>query len=259
MRLAPRRRTKHAAGLVLATLATTLLAGLLAGTLGAGTAQAAAYRFWGFYQWKDSAWSLASVGPAAATPADGTVDGWRLAVSAEDAPPRVPRAAGDFDALCAGTPAEPGKKRVGVVVDYGLAEEEPSGKEPPEARGACAVVDPKATSAQVLATVAEVRESKSLICGVDAFPPTGCGDPLPKAPNVASPEPAVTLVLPAAATPSPTTSADAEEASATGATDNADSDGSGGFFSWPVAVIVVVLGLVLAGFVLRRRAASQDG
>lgn len=269
MRREPRTRRRRATGrpfstpssrplsaLLLSTLATTLLVGLFTAVVGGGTAEAAAYRFWGFYQWKKSAWTFATVGANAVKPADGTVEGWRLAVSGEGSP-RVPRADGDFDQICAGTPKAAGKKRVAVVLDYGLAEEEPSGTTPPAPRGDCASVDTAASSAQVLAAVAQVRTSKSLVCGIDGFPAAGCGDQVDKAPAVASPEPAVQLALPAAATePDKSETPKASEPAAAEDTD----DTSGGIPLVPVAGAAVVVVLVVAGLMMRRRrAADQDG
>ena len=258
MRLEHTAPARHHTTRVLALVATTLLVGFFATALGTGTAHAAAYRFWGFYQWKSSAWSLANVGPGAVTPKDGAVEGWRLAVSGEKSPPRVPRAAGDFTQLCGTTDPVSGKKRIAVVIDYGIAGEGDDPKPPPAARGACAVVDTKASSAQVLAAVASVRESKSLICAIDSFPATGCGDPVAKAPDVASPEPTVTLVLPVAATPAdkPTKKA----GTATHDSTAAASDDSAGFPVWQVVGAAVVVGLVVGGFMMRRRRATdQDG
>ncbi|MGH3503664.1 MAG: SCO2322 family protein, partial [Nocardioidaceae bacterium] len=111
-------------------LLATALAVVIAPTLQVlhpGTADAAAYRYWGFLRWSDGAWSFASKGPDAMTPKDGSVDGWRYAVAGKKTPPRLPRAAGDFDQVCGTTPAEAGHKRVGVVLDYGLASEAPDG------------------------------------------------------------------------------------------------------------------------------------
>ncbi|GAA2757202.1 SCO2322 family protein [Actinopolymorpha rutila] len=257
MRFVPKAARRSAAAFLLTTLATVLAAGLLATTLGAGVAQASAYRYWGFFQWKDNAWKMASVGPGSVTPKDGAVDGWRFAVSGEKSPPRLPRAAADFAELCGGTKAQAGKKRVGVVLDYGLADEAPGGQQPAKARGACALVDAKATSAQVLAAVGDVREQKSMICAIDGFPSTGCGDPVKKAPAVASPEPTVALALPASHTDA---KAAGKKAGAgeprEGAGDRAVDAGSGGLPVLPVvAVIVVLLG---GGLLLLRRRRNAD-
>ncbi|MFD2080141.1 hypothetical protein SAMN05421678_10526 [Actinopolymorpha cephalotaxi] len=242
MRLAPSKARRSAAAIVLTTLATVLAAGLLATTLGAGVAQASAYRYWGFFQWTDHAWKMASVGPGSVTPKDGAVDGWRFAVSGEKSPPRLPRAAADFAELCGDTKAQAGKKRVGVVLDYGLADEAPGGQSPAKPRGACALVDAKANSAQVLAAVADVRDQKSMICGIDGFPSSGCGDPVKKEPAVASPEPTVALALPAVHAEA---KAGGKKAGAgeprEGAGDRAVDAGSGGLPVLPVVAVLVVL------------------
>ena len=61
-------------------------------------AHAAAYRYWGFYQLTDGAWTFAQKGPATRpSPTDGSVDGWRYAV-ADEASTRYPRAVLTFDA-----------------------------------------------------------------------------------------------------------------------------------------------------------------
>jgi hypothetical protein len=162
------------------TFATLLVATLAALTvlLPAGAANAANYRFWGYYTWSDGSWAFATKGPDQTTPADGSVEGWRFAVSPASGDPRPPRAAGDFETICADTESVTGKKRVAVVIDAGLSSEAPSGAEPPKARGACAQVDESASGAQVLAAVAESRAEKGLVCGIDGYPATGCGEPV---------------------------------------------------------------------------------
>jgi hypothetical protein len=248
-------RNCRRAGLLLATLAVPFFVVLCAAVLaaGAGTAHADAYRFWGFYQWQDDAWKLAKSGPSGVTPKDGAVEGWRLAVSGEKTPPRLPRTSGDFDQICGSTPAETGRKRVAVVIDYGLPGEAEGEPAPPDARGACAVVDTSASSAQVLAAVGEVREEKGLICGIDDFPATGCGDTVDSVPDFPSPEPTVSLALPAAATDTASPDATTPEASGSG-------DGeSGGFPVWPVAGAAIVVVLVVGGFMIRRQRDADAG
>ncbi|REF34924.1 SCO2322 family protein [Thermasporomyces composti] len=241
-------------------------AALVLAVVVAGPASAEAYRYWGFYQWKDGAWVLASSGPASVTPEDGAVDGWRLAVSGETTPPRPPRAPGDFEAICGGTPAEPGRKRVAVVVDYGLAEEETSGQALPQPRGACAVVDADASSAQVLAAVASVREENGLVCAIDSVPATGCGDTVPEEPDIPSPEPTVALQLPGG-TPEATSTAQANETTTPnpaaaentdGAANTDEQSSSRGVAVWSVVGVLVVAALVLAALVTRRRRGAGE-
>ena len=243
-----------------------LLTTLLFLALFSGTAHADAYRFWGFWQFKDGAWAFATKGPAQITPKEGDVEGWRYAISGDATGQRVPRATATFDELCASTPAAAGKKRIGVVIDPGSANEAPNGATPPAARGACAVVDAKATSAQVLGQVASVREEKSLICAIDSFPAAGCGDPVKDAdvPDVPSPEPTIQLQLaqPPPATTEPTDAPATSSASA--APDDSDAanadSASGGFPVWPVVVVVIIVLLAAGAFwQVRRRNAGAGG
>jgi hypothetical protein len=163
----------------------------------AQSAFAASYRYWGYYTWTDGSWAFATRGPDQTRPADGAVEGWRFAVTAESGSPRVPRAAGDFAAICAQTAPAAGKKRVAVVLDPGLAADAPSGARPQAPRGECALVDVAASGAQVLAAVAPTRVEKGLVCGVAGYPATGCGTQVEQQPP-AAPDPTVTLALPAA-------------------------------------------------------------
>jgi hypothetical protein len=139
---------------------------------------------------------------------------------------------------------------------------------PPPARGACAVVDPKATSAQVLGQVGGVREERGLICAVDSFPAAGCGDQVKDAdvPDVPSPEPTIQLQLaqPPPATTEPTDDSATSSASPSPAQDgstNADSASEGGGFPvWPVVVVVIIVLLAAGAFwQVRRRNASAAG
>lgn len=223
-----------------ATLLATLLAALtLLAT--AGSAEAASYRYWGFYTWTNGTWTFATKGPDQTKPADGAVEGWRFAVSAESGSPRTPRANGDFDAICASTKAATGKKRVAVVIDAGLPADAPAGEKPPAARGACALVDATASSAQVLSAVAKTRVEKELVCGIDGYPSTGCGDQTDATPP-ATPDAQVRLALPAAAADKP----------------SSGDDGSGP--PWAGIAVAAVLVAALAGAgVWRARGAARSG
>jgi hypothetical protein len=163
-------------GTVLRRQAAALVAviGLLLVVLLPASAQAASYRYWGYFQLSGDSWEFASKGPDQTKPADGSVEGWRFAVGSEG-DTRTPRATATFEELCADTKAEEGQKRVGVVVDYGRAADHEAGTEPPEPVGHCAQVDSAATGAEVLSDVAEVRSQDSLVCAVDQVPTKGCG------------------------------------------------------------------------------------
>lgn len=153
-----------------------VLAILVVGAATALPASAEAFRYWGYYAASGDAWTFADAGSTETVPADGSVEGWRFAVTGE-ASERLPRAAGDFELLCGSTPAEDGSKRVGVVIDYGTADDAPDGDTVPAARGACAVVAEDATGSDVMTAVADLRLGEGgFICGIDGYPAEGCGD-----------------------------------------------------------------------------------
>ena len=210
--------------------ALTLLAGVLVAlVVPAGSASAAAYRFWGYYQLTGSSWAFAQKGPADTTPKDGAVEGWRFAVS-DETTPRFPRATPTFAALCGGTAAKAGSKRVGVVIDSGRPADAEGGATPPAPQGACAVVDTTASGAEVLATVASVRVDKGLTCAINGYPATGCGAEVKQVPAAAK----------AADTPVTIASAAATDSGVSPAT-------------WAGIVIVLALVVLVALVALRRR------
>ncbi|MEU9378670.1 SCO2322 family protein [Streptomyces sp. NPDC048255] len=161
--------------------------GVVLAVLAAGPALASSYRYWSFWDGAGGTWAYATVGPSMARPADGSVQGFRFAVSKDAAAEAArPRAAADFAAICGATPAAEGRKRVALVIDSGLPEDAPSGEAPPQAepRTACAQVAPEATAAEALASVAKPLRynSAALLCGVSGYPKQGCGEPLPDTP-----------------------------------------------------------------------------
>ena len=242
-----------------------LLAVVFAPLFGAGTAYAESYQFWGYYNWSKDSWELAQTGPADVTPKDGDVDGWRFAIGMDE--PRPPRADGDFDAICGQTEPESGRKRVAVVLDYGIAKEAPKADEAPQPRGECAVVPAQASSEQVLSQVAEVRAEQGLTCGVDGYPSTGCGDAAEPA-DVTLPEPKVQLQLPDADSGSGERSGrtgDSEQPGDSG-TGSGESDESeqaseqqqdgGGVGVWAVVAIVAIV--LIAGGALFAKLRARD-
>jgi hypothetical protein len=226
-----------------------LLLSAVAGLLLAGTATTAAhaedgYRFWGYFQWSGGKWAFASSGPEKVVPADGAVEGWRFAVAPQSIV-RTPRAAGDFDAICAAAPAETGKKRVALVIDGGLPQDATSGT-PPAPKGVCVVTDPKATGAAVLAAAAQVRIEKGLTCGIDGFPAIGCGDPVKNVTVPAKDDPVQLQIAAPVGSSAPT---------ALSSNDAGGNDSS----AWKTIVPVAIIVLLLTGGALvitrRRRAA----
>ena len=138
-------------------------------------AQAAdSFVYWGYWQQTNGSWVYSQVGAAAANPADGTVEGWRWMIDEGGAKPRPPRLTATFAQLCESTPAEAGKKRVGLVVDFGR-DVDGDGKTPPPAPVAtCVVVPTSATGADLLARAGGVRAEKGLICAIGGYPASGC-------------------------------------------------------------------------------------
>ncbi|MFE1577597.1 SCO2322 family protein [Streptomyces fradiae] len=158
----------------------------------AGTAHAAGYRYWSFWEGgdgKSATWAYATQGPATLRPADGAVNGYRFAVSTDSADADRPRHAPDFAAICAGTPAAPGTKRIALVVDFGVPADAPAGEAPPGPRTACARVAPDATAAEALAAVAAPLRynSQALLCGISGYPRQGCGEQVDTAARPSSP------------------------------------------------------------------------
>ncbi|UQA98010.1 SCO2322 family protein [Streptomyces halobius] len=150
-------------------------------------AQAQKYRYWSFWTGKSGdsgggkgagSWAYAAEGPGTLRPADGTVEGFRFAVSADSASDGRPRATADFDAICHDTPATDGTKRLGVVIDFGTAADAPGGETPPKARTACAQVPEDASAGEALAQVARPLRygSNALLCGIAGYPKAGCAD-----------------------------------------------------------------------------------
>ncbi|MFJ9346124.1 SCO2322 family protein [Streptomyces sp. NPDC101237] len=144
----------------------------------AAPAQAAGYRYWSFWERDGARWTYATQGPATARPDDGAVEGYRFAVSEDSGDASRPRGAADFATICAAVPAAAGKKRVGLVLDFGTAADAPSAERPPARRTACAVVARDATAADALAAVAKPLryDTNALLCAIGGYPAKGCGE-----------------------------------------------------------------------------------
>ena len=224
---------------------------------------ATGYTYWGFYSWdgdKDT-WGYMNVGandPATAKSQDGDVYGfrWALVVKA----PRLPRAAADFDEICASTPQAAGKKRIGFVVDYGASRDAAGGDPTPAPEGLCASVDPDATAQQALLSVTDVRlGSSGLICGISAYPSNGCGETVQDAEEPAPDQPVQLVVAgstpPTTADPSSGQSASPSSPPSSSPDDSASSADDGNSHSTLILVVAVaVIALLAAGaLVVRRR------
>lgn len=163
----------------LGTAALLLLVTTLLPVLGAGSAQAAGYRYWSFWEGDGGkGWTYATQGPSVVRPDDGAVQGFRFSVSADSQDSAQPRRAPDFGTVCADTPAKDGRKRIALVVDPGTAADAPDGEKPPAPRTACAQVAPDASTAEALASVVKPLryDSSAMLCAIAGYPRTGCGE-----------------------------------------------------------------------------------
>lgn len=189
--------------------AACVVAATLLGTLGLGAApaEATAYRYWSYWTGGSAGWTFASQG-AARVPADGSVDGWRFAVSPATGSSKPPRTAAGFGAVCGSTDPVAGSKRVAVVVDYGTDADAPPGDPPPDGPvAACVVIRADANGYAVLAEATrQIRVEGGLVCGVSGYPATGCGepvaDPTPTSSRQPTPRPSGTSTAGASTPPS---------------------------------------------------------
>ncbi len=141
----------------------------------APAAQASAYRYWTYWQAPAGSWEFATAGPASLVPVDGSVEGWRFAVTTQSgAPSDAPRVEPTFDDICGSTPAAEGSKRVAVVVDPGPAALAPAGEQPPDLVAACVSLPVEATGLEALQTVTSIRTDGGLICGLGGYPAREC-------------------------------------------------------------------------------------
>lgn len=250
MSLAPRAR-RAPLRVVLAALVAACLSALTV-----APAHAAAYRFWGFYQLTDGAWTFAQKGSDQTVPADGSVDGWRFAV-ADEASTRFPRGVLTFEQICGSTPAQDGKKRVGVVVDFGRSADSADGATPPEPKAVCAVVDKDATSTAVLATAGEVRAEKGLVCGVAGYPTTDCGGAVKQVSAEAkAPDQQVTIAAPAVTPTATSPSAAGTDTNVPGSQPTPESGTNVAAYVVAALALLALLGYLVAR---SRSRARQDG
>ena len=237
LRFGPRRGSA-----LLALLLTALFVGV-----GTGTAQAAdGYKYWNYFHVKAGKYVFATTGPSDYTPKDGSVEAYRYGLSSTAAglPPRTAATTYTVEDICQASPAaKAGQKRVGVLIDYGTAQDAAQGETPAKPRAACAVVPTKATGQQVLDAVADIRLDKQLLCGIDGYPVRTCSVTVKNPPAAAKQRP-VAFQVPAR-----------PAAKKTSATSDPD---DGGGFSWPLAGAlgaVVVIGGGAVALTRRNRSA----
>lgn len=191
-----------------------------------------AYRYWTYYiaAPNTSVWTYSQRGPAFEHPQDGEVQGWRFAVQADRAGGLIPRVSADFAKLCGSQQQAPGKVRVGIVLDFGVAADAPAGERPPATVvTGCVQVADGGSGVDVLDAAvgaANVRIGQGLICGIDGYPkiecavavsaPTATATPTTaKPPTITAKATAAPAVTPSASPTAPTPTAAASRPSGT--------------------------------------------
>ena len=135
------------------------------------------YRYWGYFQAAPSAttWTAAMTGPTVDIK-DGAVEGWSFVFSSDDIPSVAPSVKPDFAAICGNTKATSGKKRIGLVVDFGSKAYAPAGEKVQKTITRCVTTAMSSQGIDVLGQVLKVRADKSgLICGFNGYPKKECG------------------------------------------------------------------------------------
>lgn len=243
------RRTARALSAVL--VATTASVAL------ASPAQAEdGYQYWHYLHLQDGAWAMAETGPADHVAEDGDVEGFRFGTSTMSQPIQ-PRTDDEvtFEAVCEGTEAAEGEKRVALVLDFGTDEDAGT---PPENRAECAVGEESASTQDLLQTVADVRLDGGLACAIDGHPETGCGVPVTDVQVPAEEEP-VSFALPASAEESAeeTDAATGDEAGDSAATEEQSSGDDGTLWTLVgIALLVVLIGAVALAMSRRNKTAG---
>jgi len=157
------------------------------------------YAYWGYWHKPPgaTAWQYSKVSPSGYYLQEGTqVEGWRFATGTASPSDPKPRPTGvTYDDYCAGHDTD-SKYRVLLVVDYGTQHSGPV--------YSCYGFDSQPNGLQVLTKEHTIRDSGGLICAIDSYPKTGCGE------VVSSPAPTPkptqsTASKPPASTPPPTT------------------------------------------------------
>jgi hypothetical protein len=164
------------------------------------------YDYWGYWHKPPgaTAWQYSKVGPSGYyMPAEGKqVEGWRFAIgtaSPSDPQPRPADVA--YDDYCAGHDTS-AKYRILLVVDYGTQSGAPSGPV-----YSCYGTDTQPNGRQVLDAMKHaVRDgSDGLICAIDGYPKSGCGDVVSSPAPTPKPTRTTTTTKPPASTPPSTT------------------------------------------------------
>ena len=139
------------------------------------------YEYWSYWHKApgSTSWQYSSVGSSGYYLKSGTqVEGWRYALGTASPSDPKPRPTDvTYDQYCAGKNAA-NTYRVLLVVDYGTASSAPGGPV-----YSCYGFDDSVTGYRVLTQQHSERDSGGLICAIDSYPRSGCGE------TVSSPAP----------------------------------------------------------------------
>jgi hypothetical protein len=160
------------------TLIAAVLTALFAQSfIAPANAESKGWRYWGYYQAaaNSTTWKAAMTGPTVDI-ADGAVEGWIFTFSADDVPSTPPSVKPNFNQICGSTKAETGKKRIGLVIDFGGRTYAPKGEKIQKKIVRCVVTAKDSQGIDVLGEVLDVRQDNSgLICGFNGYPAKECG------------------------------------------------------------------------------------
>lgn len=179
-------------------------------------------------------WVYQSNGAGALTPADGTSQGWRYGIGASPAYTEKPRVAPDFAQVCGSTPVAAGEKRIAIVIDSGTPAEAPAGSSPPGVSAKCVSVPTPANGLQALSAASSLRQAPdAMVCGINGYPATGCGEQVTLMNITASPM--------------------ANAALAGDSAPNSTSNSSANWIPFAIGGFIVVLLIIVAVTLSRRR------
>ncbi|MDQ1747945.1 MAG: hypothetical protein QOD07_2208 [Frankiaceae bacterium] len=132
------------------------------------------YDYWGYWHKppRKTAWEYSKVGPSGYRLVEGSqVEGWRFAVGTASSSDPKPRPTDvSYDHYCAGKNTS-STYRVLLVVDYGTQSGAPNGPV-----YSCYGFDSAVTGFDVLTQQHSERDSGGLICAIDGYPKSGCGE-----------------------------------------------------------------------------------
>jgi hypothetical protein len=151
--------------------------------LTAGPAQATSYRYWSYWHGTSGSWQFAGTGPSGYGVKDGSVEGWRFAVSnGTGAAPR-PRYSADsaFNNVCGKVTQPADSIRVALIMDFGTAADAHPGDSLPgnSLYGKCVVLPAsgaRGTSVLNAYGMAVTMDPSGLICAFNGYPSVGCGE-----------------------------------------------------------------------------------